>query len=237
MTAIDIFNSDKFIYKSDDYHCLKPNSHKDPTKWHKYDAPGYRKAFNKEMLENVKTFKYDKNLYNFADPEVFKTFTMDEKKAKKNWKKTYRFQYTSKIPAYDSERSFDSSNITRCIKKCINMENSKFAKKCTKSGGYFKCCTSYWTLNPFEEARNQLIKDGLIKDSETNICGTESSEDGCTYCSTNGICTKENPSDGTLTHHYYPKMKKNSEGEQKSYNPLTLLGMGGPFQLPLNENN
>ena len=48
-----------------------------------------------------------------------------------------------------------------CFKKCIQMENSKFARLCRKDGGYFKCCGSYWWLDTFEEARNMLIKDGL----------------------------------------------------------------------------
>ena len=84
------------------------------------------------------------------------------------------------------------------------MENSKFARKCKKDGGYFKCCGSYWWLDMFEEARNRLIEDNLIVANKSQICDSKSQKNPCLYCSMNGICTKTNPLTGGLTHDYYP---------------------------------
>ena len=169
-----MFFSDQHLYKKADYRCLKPDSHGDPKKWHRYEAAGFRKAFNKEMLENTKTFKYDKYLYNFEDPKILSAVTKNEKKARKIWKKSYNHYYTKMIPGLSSTSYVLSnetfSNMTKCVKKCIKMENSEFAKKCKKAGGYFKCCLSSWGLNSFEEARNQLINDKLIKDNMKDTC-------------------------------------------------------------------
>ena len=93
LKANDLFFSNSHIHKSDDYHCLKPNSHKNNQKWHKYDISKYREAYNEQMLKNVPSFKYDNMLYNFVDPKVFKAFTENEKYGRKIWKKTYGFQY------------------------------------------------------------------------------------------------------------------------------------------------
>ena len=75
LTADGIFFSDQPVHLSLDYYCLKPDSHEDPKKWHIYEAAGFRKAFNKEMLENITTFEYDKYLYSLTDPKIFNTFT------------------------------------------------------------------------------------------------------------------------------------------------------------------
>ena len=215
LTANEIFFSENSIYKSDDYYCLKPDSHEDPKRWRRYDIIGYRKAFNKKMLDNTATFKYDKYLYNWVDPKVFKAFTRKEKKGKEIWRKTYGFHFTKMIPGREflTQSNVTSLNMTSCIRKCVKMENSKFAKKCKKYGGYFKCCLSFWLLRHFEEARNQLINERLIKGRVTNICDMRSRKDRCLYGSANGICTVENPYDGTLTHYYYPNMKKSSGGK------------------------
>merc|ERR1719369_539878 len=71
VTAREIFFSDQIVYVSDDYYCLKPDKNKDPKKWHRYEATGFRQAFNKTMLEDTTTFKYDKYLNNFDDPKIF----------------------------------------------------------------------------------------------------------------------------------------------------------------------
>ena len=160
------------------------------------------------MLENTKTFKYDKYLYNFEDPKILSAVTKNEKKARKIWKKSYNHYYTKMIPGLSSTSYVLSnetfSNMTKCVKKCIKMENSEFAKKCKKAGGYFKCCLSSWGLNSFEEARNQLINDKLIKDNKTYMCDKTSIKDPCFFCSLNGMCTKRSNLDGTITNTFYP---------------------------------
>ena len=94
------------------------------------------------------------------------------------------------------------------------MENSKFATLCRKDGGYFKCCGTYWWLDPFEEARNMLIKEGLVKAKESHVCNQKAKRKSpCLYCSMNGICTKINPMTGALTQLYYPRTTPIPEGE------------------------
>ena len=215
LTADGIFFSDQPVHLSDDYHCVKPDSHEDPKKWHKYEAVGFRKAFNKKMLENVKTFKYDKYLYNFYDPKIFSTFTKRGKKASKIRKKSFHFHYMQSVPGDESSQHISSNgswtNMTKCVKKCIKMERSKFARKCGKDGGLFKCCVTRWYLHEFEDFYNRLIHDGLINGTATNICDKKSRKDRCLYCRAGGMCTKKNPLTGIITHSYYPKMKKEAK--------------------------
>ena len=97
------------------------------------------------------------------------------------------------------------------------MENSRFARKCNKDGGYFKCCLSRWYLNPYEETRNQLIKDKLIKDEPTHICDKTATKDPCYFCSANAMCTKHNPLNNTSTNSFYPGMKKRSKSKHKMF--------------------
>ena len=96
------------------------------------------------------------------------------------------------------------------------MENSRFAKICKKKGGYFKCCDSVWILRTYEEARNQLIKEGLIKGNATNVCDKTSMADPCVQCSTTGICTTKNLLDGKIGQFFYSKMKKGSKMKKAS---------------------
>jgi len=211
----ELFFSDKRMYKNPDYYCLKPNSHEDPKKWHRYEAAGFRKAFNKEMLENTQTFEYDEYLYNFEDPKILAAFTKNDKEARKIWRKSYNFHYTTMIPGLHSTSYVPFkdtfSNMTKCVKECIKMEKSRFAKKCKKDGGYFKCCLSRWLLNPFEEVRNKLIDDTLIKDEKTNFCNRNSTKDHCYFCSANGMCTNRSPLDGKITNTFYPGKRKRSK--------------------------
>ena len=97
------------------------------------------------------------------------------------------------------------------------MEKSKFARKCGKDGGLFKCCVTRWYFHEFEEFYNHLIHDGLINSKVTNICDKKSRKDRCLYCRAGGICTKQNPLTGIITHSYYPKMKKEAKRKQQSH--------------------
>ena len=72
------------------------------------------------------------------------------------------------------------------------MENSKFARLCRKDGGYFKCFGTFWLLYSFEEARNLLIGDGLIKDKKSYVCESKSKINPCLYCSMNGMHSRNN---------------------------------------------
>ena len=135
---------------------------------------------------------------------------------RKIWKKSYGMQYTEIIPGTDLgmvSNDYNSLNLTACIKKCIQMTNSRFAKRCSKNGGYFKCCVDYWGVEAFEDARNKLIRDGLIKDTPTNICNDKSMGNPCLYCSAHGVCTHSNPHTGAMTQTFYPNKTKPSKGK------------------------
>ena len=211
VTADELFFSDKTVYMADDYHCVKPDSHEDPKKWHIYEAAGFRKVFNKEMLENVKSFKYDKYLYNLVNPKIFDAFTKRGKEARKIRTKSWQSPYVLSIPGVESSNYGSWTNMTKCIKKCIKMEKSKFAKKCEKDGGYFKCCVSLMWFHEYEELYNRLINEGLMNVKNTSICNKKSTTDRCYYCRASGICTKQNPLNGIITLSYYQKKKKESK--------------------------
>ena len=116
------------------------------------------------------------------------------------------------MPGQESSLTGEWYNMTRCVKKCIKIEKSGFAKNCRKDGGYFKCCVQSWLLHTYEETRNQLIKDKLINDTITNICDKTSKKDRCLFCSANGMCTKRNKNDKIINLHY-PKMKIKSKSK------------------------
>ena len=77
--ASELYLSLELIYKTWDYRCLVPYSHTNPEKWHTYDMHNYRAAFNKDMLKNVDTFKYDNNFNNWIDPKVMREYTRSKK--------------------------------------------------------------------------------------------------------------------------------------------------------------
>ena len=122
------------LLKQNDYRCLKPSKTQKPEKWVYYDIKGYWTAKSKSELKKVKSIKYDGNFFNFEDPKVFRDLT-DWNKGLKYWKKTYGFDFVSfnnmkNQPIQDSE----------CIEYCFKAETQKFATKCKKNGGFFKCC-------------------------------------------------------------------------------------------------
>ena len=215
MTANELFFSSEPSFSTDNYDCLKPDSHEDPKEWQTYEHEGFKQAFNDEMLKNTAAFPYDKYLYNFEDPKIFHAYTKNEKKAKKIWKNSYNWETVKWVPGIKSTSYVSANetwmNMTKCIKKCIKMKRSKFAKKCKKQKGYFKCCVSELTIHGVEENRNRLIREGFIKDEPTNICDHKSEKDPCAMCIANGVCTKQNPLNGKKSHFFYPKMKIKSK--------------------------
>ena len=225
ISAKEIFFSDHHKNYNDNNYCIKPESHEDPKQWLRYELKGFRQAYTKEMLENTKKFKYDKYFSNFEDPEVFKLYTKNEKTAIKKFKKVYKNHFVSRVPGYLSSSSYQRGgnytrpklrvNYTTCIKKCIEMEKSQFAKNCEKARGYFKCCITGIGLMEYELKRNLLIKNDFIKDKPTDICKPKSMRDPCMICRTNGICTTRDRLTGEIIHSYYPKKKTNTEGKYR----------------------
>ena len=67
----------------------------------------------------------------------------------------------------------------------------KFARRCAKDGGFFKCCVSVWNLKCWEMARNKLVKEGLIPGNITKNCKRRK-RDPCVVCKAEGVCTIRN---------------------------------------------
>ena len=177
--ASELFSSPQHIYKSWDYRCLVPYSHKDPEKWRTYDMHGYRAASNQKMLDKVDTFKFEVLFNNWINPKVLAKYT---KRPRKAWKRAYGFPYTT--PVHWNETDIDSADASPCWWRCaklvnqisliafcpaffilacmLSQETEGFAKECAREGGFFKCCVTLFTLNIFEEARNKLIQEKLI---------------------------------------------------------------------------
>ena len=205
--ANDIFFSKEMLYIHD-YRCLKPDSHKNPEKWHTYEIEGYRKAFSPATLENVQTFPYNKYAYNFADPKIVRTYTKNDKNAHKYWRKGYGIFFATTIPRTRKKKGYDRfTNFTVCTTECIKMERSKFAKECQKKNGYFKCCVADSVINREVEIRPKLIKAGLIKDKLEYPCRKVGLKNPCKFCFVDGICTMKDPFTGVLSHMFYPDMK------------------------------
>ena len=76
----------------------------------------------------------------------------------------------------------------------------KFGRKCKRSGGLFKCCVTLLCLTTFEDSRNKLIKEKLIKARPTSFC--KSRPDGslpCCVCTAEAACVKRNEETGQVT--------------------------------------
>ncbi|XP_023324173.1 uncharacterized protein LOC111698145 isoform X2 [Eurytemora carolleeae] len=210
------------MYKQPDYRCLNPDSNEDPTKWGAYNPNQFANALSKEEQEQVTTYPFDNRFLNFEDPEVLKYMTGKNKTQK--WREVYGYDFASKLG--------DTSDV---LKNCIKAESSKFAKKCKKSGGLFKCCSAKWTLSTYNSARKRLKELKLIKSYDEDTC----KDDKC-FISTNlHICSVrdkfsgltslkfktplENPLGGATIH--------NAEKEYKliSNNSDLKLGYRGTF--------
>jgi hypothetical protein len=74
------FETDLKMRKSYDFRCLKPKAKITLAKWPHYEMSGYRNAKTKKELENVKEIKFDKYVFNFEDPDIFKQMMKDTKR-------------------------------------------------------------------------------------------------------------------------------------------------------------
>ena len=122
------------MWKEYDYRCLKPKSKIKPEEWPHYEMNGYRNARTKNELDNVQEIKFDKYFFNFEDPKIFKEMIKGPKR-KNIWKKTYGFDYVS----FNDKKNTPHAYIG-CFKSCLKAEQKRFARKCKKKGGLFKCC-------------------------------------------------------------------------------------------------
>ena len=117
------------------------------------------------------------------------------------------------LPKTHFVEEFHTFDWTPCLKLCLRLENSYFAKKCKQSGGFFKCCLGYWNLETFEIVRNKLIREGLINDKITGVCkGLENGNSKCRWCSMGAMCSKINPATGFVDNTFYRSLGKGKFG-------------------------
>ena len=91
----------------------------------------------------------------------------------------------------------------------ICQETSQFAKKCKKDGGFFKCCVAFKSIDTFEDTRNKLIEEGLIKDKTTHHCKKGyDQDDPCRVCTADGACTTKDPTTGQTKQTFITEYKK-----------------------------
>ena len=122
------------MWKNYDYRCLKPKDGVKPENWPHYDMIGLREANTVEALEKVKEIPFDNNFFNFEDPKVWSSM-LNLKTGPRLWKETYGFDDVFIVEGKDGK-----ADTTKCFKKCIEAEQSNFARECKKEGGLFKCC-------------------------------------------------------------------------------------------------
>jgi len=165
MDAVYELRAMSSMYKGYDNRCLKPDDSKDPELWDHYDPDDFYDATSQEMLDKAKIQKFDKNFFNFEDPEVYRKFTKFN--ATEEWRQTYGFDFACafKHPSRASQQ--DKSAFVRCMvegnKKCIKASKSSFAANCRKENGIFKCCQRSIWIGVFHETRQKLYSAGLIK--------------------------------------------------------------------------
>ena len=128
------FETDRKMWKKGDYRCLKPKENLEPENWPHYEMKGFRSANTKEQLNNVMEIEFDKFFFNLEDPTIFKQMVIRDKR-ESLWKKTYGFDYVS-----FNDKEGSKTYKTNCFVNCLKAENRKFAKRCRREGGLFKCC-------------------------------------------------------------------------------------------------
>ena len=95
------------------------------------------------------------------------------------------------------------------LRDSIFQEQSSFAKDCRKRGGFFKCCVQFLSLNIFEESRNSLIEEGLIKDKPTSWCKPGwKQKDPCMICHSDAMCTEMDTKTGKIKQTFMGGYKK-----------------------------
>jgi len=198
MDAAFGFDSHGRLYKKNDFRCLKPDSKRKPEKWSHYNMEEYRSAKTEEDLKKVKEIKHDKYFFNFEDPEIYKQM-MHLKKGPKIWRKTFGFDFAS----------LDMFSF-KCHSYCYKAEKRKFAKKCRKKNGFFKCCYSIFGLGIFEDIRHSLYDKQLLKGKPPKkVCVQQTGNaTNCDMCGVTEMCSTKNIFTGLVKHEYKTSAKR-----------------------------
>ena len=140
--ASELFSSLQHIFKSWDYRCLVPYSHKDPEKWRTYDMHGYRAASNQEMFDKVDTFKFEVLFNNWINPKVLAKYA---KRPRKAWKRAYGFPYTT--PVHWNKPDINSADPSPCWWRCAKLVKQISLKVFCLT--FFNTCHNYKTTSAF----------------------------------------------------------------------------------------
>jgi len=187
------FETDRKMWKKGDYRCLKPKENLEPENWPHYEMKGFRSANTKDQLDNVMEIEFDKFFFNFEDPKMFKQMIKGAER-ESLWKKTYGFDYVS---FNDKEGSKVAD--TDCLINCLKAEKRKFAKTCQKEGGFFKCCMSAFSTQPWHKLRHTLAGMNLINMTEQEqLCVKNGNKDTCLVCTITEICSTYNAITGQV---------------------------------------
>ena len=117
----------------------------------------------------------------------------------------------------DMNRSAENAfllDYSECTEKCTKIEKSKFAKRCRKNGGYFKCCVFAHAMGKSRHVRKNLAKLGFIKDKLEDPCEKPGKKNPCMWCGLDAVCTIKDKLTGSLSQIFYPeKTMRKLEGK------------------------
>jgi len=208
------FETDRKMWKKGDYRCLKPKENLEPENWPHYEMKGFRSANTKEQLNNIMEIEFDKFFFNLEDPKIFKQMIKGDKR-KSLWKKTYGFDYVS-----FNDKEGSKLYTTNCYKNCLKAENRKFAKRCRRRGGLFKCCMTGFGTNPWHKLRHILANMTLINTEQEQMCVKNGHYDTCTMCANTQICSKFNNITGQVEEKFktpYTTNPQHSIGDEEGF--------------------
>ena len=189
------------MYKKNDFRCLKPKDGVPIEQWPHYEMHGYRAAMTEEELSQVQEIPFDKNFFNFEDPEVLNSFTDGSDNSINLWKETYGFDWGvwrtgigsgwCTVLFNVSENVKGGAKSMKTFQHCLQAEFDSYAQECKKNGGFFKCCCSGFRLDTFHLIRYELKKRNLIRRGPQILnCGEhfeERDQETC-WMSRQGFC-------------------------------------------------
>ena len=185
-TAVLGYSTDMRMYKSYDFRCLKPKDGIPIEKWPHYEMHGFRAAKNEEELKEVVEIPFDKNFFNFEDPEVLDAMTDGSDEGLELLKKTYGYDWATWNAGHGGNAS-----LTKRREHCLEAEYGSYAQECKANGGFFKCCATGFWLDQFHMIRYMLKKKKLIQKGPSKLyCGEYDGQGFCYVGFASHSCSK-----------------------------------------------
>lgn len=225
LSAIEMFNLKRPMYKSRDSRCLKPIKSQNPEDWGHYDHEEFKKATNKKQLDNVPIISFDVNFLNFEDPAVLERFTANKDYAKV-WQETFGVDYATKLglprKKTETEHAAPENDQSRMPKYCLQSEYSDFGRECRRTGGLFKCCYTGYNISVYENLHHQLDEQRLLRTTKLGkrLCSDTYGRQDCAVYTATHICTRKDPLTGKIHSEFLTPPKSRFEiGGYPSDNP------------------